>query len=149
MAFEHGENSVPLDLKSLKNAIGQLASALDYCHSGQAKADPVLEIHLRAAVIQAFEFTYEISHKIMKRYLEATSANPAEIDKMHFQDIIRTAHERGFISGNWPEWKNFWEMRSKTSHTYDEGMALEVLAEIPVFQKEVQFLLEKLQGAQP
>jgi len=79
-----------LDLKSLENAIKQLKSALEYCHSDLAKADPILEIHLRAAAIQAFEFTYEISHKIMKRHLEATSANPAEIDKMSFQDIIRT-----------------------------------------------------------
>jgi len=137
-----------LDLRSLKNAIGQLESALDYFESDLAKADPILTTHLRAAAIQAFEFTYEISHKMIKRYLEATSANPTELDQMSFQDIIRTANERGLILSSWPEWKGFREMRAKTSHTYDESIALEVLADIPVFQKEVRFLLDKLQGAQ-
>jgi len=137
-----------VDLTSLANAIGQLESALEYCNSDLAKADPILTTHLRAAAIQAFELTYEISHKMIKRHLEATSANPAEIDKMSFQDMIRTANERGLIPGSWPEWKSFREMRAKTSHTYNESIALEVLADIPVFQKEVRFLLDKLQGAQ-
>jgi len=53
-------------------------------------------------LIQRFEFTYEISHKMLCRYLEASSANPAEFDKADFQYLIRTANERGLLLGDWP-----------------------------------------------
>jgi hypothetical protein len=36
-------------------------------------------------------------------------------------------------------------MRSKTSHTYDEGIALQVVAGIPDFLAEARYLLEQLQ----
>ena len=49
---------------------------------------------LRDAVIQRFEFTYELSHKMLKRFLESTSPSPANIDEMAFQDLIRTGNEQ-------------------------------------------------------
>ena len=36
---------------------------------------------MRASAIQAFEFTYELSVRMIKRYLEQVSANPAEVDQ--------------------------------------------------------------------
>lgn len=36
-------------------------------------------------------------------------------------------------------------MRSKTSHTYDESIALQVVVEIPAFLKEAQYLVKQLQ----
>jgi hypothetical protein len=48
-----------LDLKSFEKAIIQLESAIKYSESDLAKNDANLALHLRAAVIQAFEFTYE------------------------------------------------------------------------------------------
>lgn len=35
------------------------------------------------------------------------------------------------MSSDWPRWCQFREMRSKTSHTYDEDIALEVVSGIP------------------
>ena len=35
------------------------------------------------------------------------------------------------LSSDWPRWCQFREMRSKTSHTYDEDIALEVVSGIP------------------
>jgi hypothetical protein len=43
-------------------------------------ADPGLREQMRNSVIQCFEFTYELSWKMLKRYLEETEANPSEID---------------------------------------------------------------------
>jgi len=106
------------------------------------------DTQIRDGLIQRFEFTYEISHKMLKRHLEATSANPAEFDDMSFQDLIRLGNERGLIPGSWPEWRNFRDMRAKTSHTYDEDIAIEVVACIPDFQREATFLLERLRGTQ-
>jgi hypothetical protein len=45
-----------IDVTSLSNAIAQLEEALNYATS-LAASDPRLARHLRAAAIQAFEFT--------------------------------------------------------------------------------------------
>ena len=91
------------------------------------------------------EIEYEISHKMLKRYLEATIASPAELDAMPFGDLIRTGNEQKLLRGTWPNWKRYREMRSKTSHTYDESIALQVVAVIPSFLAEAEYLLEQLQ----
>ncbi len=45
--------------------------------------------------ILRFEYTYELSHKMLKRYFEMTEPNAEMIDQMLFPDLIRTASERG------------------------------------------------------
>jgi hypothetical protein len=59
---------------------------------------------------------------------------------MPFADLIRTANEKGLLLGDWPIWRGYRDMRSKTSHTYHEDIALQVVAGIPSFLVEVQFL---------
>lgn len=106
----------------------------------------ISDTQIRDGLIQRFEFTYEISHKMLKRYLEATSANPAQFDDMSFQDLIRTGNEQGLLLGAWPDWKRYRDMRSRTSHTYDEDIALEVVAGIPPFLAEARHLRDQLQA---
>jgi len=102
---------------------------------------------VRDACIQRFEFTYELSHKMLKRFLEATSANPAEFDAMPFQDLIRTGSERGLLLSDWSRWKVFRIARSITSHTYDENKAREVFAIVPDFLAEALHLRDRLKEA--
>jgi nucleotidyltransferase substrate binding protein (TIGR01987 family) len=129
--------------------LGPLERAIQRLSEGEARyQQDASDTQIRDGLIQRFEFAYEISHKMLKRFLEATSANPAEFDDMSFQDLIRMGNERGLLLGGWPEWRNYRDMRAKTSHTYDEEIALEVVACIPYFQKEVAYLYGKLQGAQ-
>ncbi len=78
-----------LDLTPLEDAVAQLEEALDIYHSDLALNHPRLKRHLRAAVIQAFAFTYELCFRMLKSYLEFASANPAEIDEFVFNDVIR------------------------------------------------------------
>ena len=85
---------------------------------------------IRDGLIQRFEFT---------------SANPTQFDAMTFQDLIRTANEQGLLAGNWNDWKQYREMRSRTSHTYDEATARAVVNGIEKFLSEVQFLQQRLQ----
>jgi nucleotidyltransferase substrate binding protein (TIGR01987 family) len=99
---------------------------------------------IRDGLIQRFEFTYEISHKLIKRYFQSTAANPQQYDSMVFQDLIRSASEAGLLLGDWPAWRTYRDMRSKTSHTYDEAIAQEVVAGIPAFRREAQHLREQL-----
>lgn len=82
---------------------------------------------------------------MLKRYLEQTSPNPAEFDGMSFQDLIRTGNEKGLLLGNWTDWRRYREMRSRTSHTYDENTAIQVVFGIPQFLEEAKYLVQSLQ----
>ncbi len=46
--------------------------------------------------------------------------------------------------GDWPRWKGFRDMRARTSHSYDEAVALDVVAGIPDFLDEARFLRDRL-----
>lgn len=96
-------------------------------------------------MIQRYEFTYEISHKILKRHIEMISANLEILDAMPFADLIRTGNELSLLKSDWTAWKVFREMRAKTSHTYDEDIALTVVQIIPLFIQEIQFLVRQLE----
>lgn len=127
-----------LDLSPLFNAVDRLDEGI-----ARYQAD-TSDTQIRDGLIQRFEFTYEISHKMLKRYMEMASATPAQFDGMPFQDVIRSGNEQGLLLSDWLRWRTFRDMRSKTSHTYDEAKALEVVAEIPAFLQEAKFLLGQL-----
>lgn len=127
-----------LDLTPLHKMIARLEEGL-----WRYQLD-ISDTQIRDGLVQRFEFTYEISHKMLKRFLEQTAASPELFDQMPFADLIRTANEKGLLLGDWPVWRGYRDMRSKTSHTYDEDIALQVVAGIPDFLAEVQFLATKL-----
>lgn len=128
-----------LNIQSLTNAINRLSEGW------QRYLQDTSDEQIRDGLIQRFEFTYEISHKILKRYLEHTSADPSQFDLMSFQDIIRTANEQNLLLGNWTDWKQYRDMRARTSHTYDEATAIAVVQGIEKFLTEAQFLQQRLQ----
>lgn len=129
-----------LDLSSLQNAILRLDEGIQRYYQN------ISDTQIRDGLIQRFEFTYELSHKMLKRFLESTSPSPAEIDALAFQDLIRTGNEQGLLLSDWAVWRKYREMRSKTIHTYDESIALQVVAEIPAFLNEAQYLIQQLQS---
>jgi nucleotidyltransferase substrate binding protein (TIGR01987 family) len=137
-----------LDLTSLEKAIAQLEDALKYCKSDLAKNDANLALHLRAAAIQAFEFTYELSYKTLKRYLEATEANPSSVEEMTFNEIIRRGFEIGILEAEMADWKEFRKDRGTTSHAYDEQKANDVYESIPAFLTEAKFLHSQISTRQ-
>ena len=128
----------PLDLSPLVNARRRLADALTRCDLD--KQDELL----RDGLIQRFEFTYELAHRTLKRYLESVSPTPGIVDAMPFAEMIRTANEQGLLRSSWPTWKRYRELRSKTSHTYNEDTAHEVVQDIPDFLEEAGSLLLSL-----
>lgn len=130
--------SININIESLSSAVQRLEEGL---HRYQRD---VSDIQIRDGLVQRFEFTYELSHKTLKRYLELTSPSPAEFDQMVFADLVRSGNEQGLLSGDWTVWKNFREMRGSTSHAYDESIAMKVVAGIPEFLQEAKFLLEQL-----
>lgn len=79
--------AINLDLTTLTNAVSRLDEGLARYQRDTS------DTQIRDGLIQRFEFTYEISHKMLKRYLEMSSANPEQFDSMPFQDLIRTGNE--------------------------------------------------------
>jgi len=131
---------MPLDLTSLENAVSRLREGLARIRTSPGDSQ------LRDGLIQRFEFTYELSHKMLKRHLEQAAANPQAYDAADFQYLIRSANEQGLLLSDWPVWRRFRELRAKTSHTYDEAVAQDVAAEIPSFLDEATHLLRALQA---
>ena len=132
-----------LNLAPLENAVSRLTEGL-----ARYEKD-ITDTQIRDGLIQRFEFSYEISHKMLKRHLEAVSPTPEQFDAMAFADLIRSANEQGLLLGDWSAWKIYREMRSKTSHTYDEEIAIEVVHGIPAFLEEARHLLKQLQERNP
>lgn len=133
-----------LDFSSLQNAISRLEKSLNYANSPAAKKDTELFEQLRNSVIQCFEFTYELSHKMLKRFLEETTASPEEVDFNTFQNLIRTGNEKGLLRSDWLRWRVYRQARTDSSHTYDEGKAASVYAVAPDFLEEAQYLYAQL-----
>ena len=127
-----------LDIISLELVIARLEEGL-----ARYQRD-VSDTQIRDGLIQRFEVTYELSHKMLKRYLESVSPTPEHYDSMSFADLIRSGNEQSLLLGDWSAWKTYREMRSKTSHTYDEKIAHEVVTGIPGFLAEAVYLRDQL-----
>ena len=128
-----------LDTTSLGNAVGRLRQGLT-----RYEREPTDE-QIRDGLIQRFEFAYELSHKMLRRYLKETAAFPVEIEQMPFADLIRTGNAQGLLRSDGPAWRRFREMRTRTSHTYDATVASQVVAAIPAFLEEAEHLYAELQ----
>lgn len=129
---------IELSIEPFEKAIASLEVALE------RQADDPRDELIRDGCIQRFEFTYELAHKMLKRAMEATSANPGEFDSMNFQDLIRAGNERGLLRSDWSKWKVYRAARGTTSHTYDSVKALEVFAIVPDFLAEARYLRDSL-----
>jgi len=132
-----------IDFSSLEKALEQLKKSRDYLGSDMAKNDKDLRQQFRAATIQAFEYTFELAHKMIKRQLEMASVNPTAIDQMDFRTLARTAAEAGLIKDP----RSFFVYREKrniTAHTYDADKAEEILSVVDDFIQDVGFIIEEL-----
>ena len=127
-----------IDISPLERAVARLAEGLS---RWQAHAD---DDQLRDGLIQRFEFTYELAHRMLRRYLESVAASPESVDRMSFPDLIRTASEQGLLLHDWGVWRSYREMRNKTSHTYREDVAVDVVEGIPAFLEDARVLCQNL-----
>lgn len=126
-----------LDFSSFVRAVALLDDGLERYNRDTSDAQ------IRDGLIQRFEFAYDLAHKMLRRQLESVSANPDQVDRLSFADLIRSVTEQGLIGSDWSSWRTWREMRSATTHTYDETKALQVVAGIPGFLAEAQDLAER------
>ena len=101
-----------MQLENLKNAMKRLEAALEY--------DPeVLDIALDA-VIQRFEFTFEIAWKSVK-----LAAKAVGYDCKSPKGCLKLAYKMGWIKDE-ESWLELLEARNLTSHTYDQEIAMDI-----------------------
>jgi len=126
-----------LDLTNLEKALLSLKKAI--CRTQQEPDDD----ELRDSVIQRFEYSYELSWKMLKRRLEIDLPTPSNIDLMGFKELIREGAERGFIE-NPESWFEYRHQRNITAHTYNELKAKQVYQTALLFIEDANNLLQQL-----
>jgi nucleotidyltransferase substrate binding protein (TIGR01987 family) len=99
---------------------------------------------LRDAVIQRFEYSYELSWKMLKRHLEQVVPDPGAVDQWSFQELIRAGAERGLIAAVEP-WIEYRYQRSMTAHVYDEQKARRVHESARSFIVDARALLAEVE----
>ena len=116
-----------LDISALQKAAQAFAHALAFADKVEAKPTEKREFFefesARAAVIQHFEFSYELSWKTMKRFIEMDIGEEADI--LTRKDLFRLSAEKRLID-DFERWVFFHRARNRTSHTYSEDVANEV-----------------------
>ena len=133
-----------LDLSSLRNALGQLETMLRFYETAQNKRDIEGALVGRTALIQAFEFTYTLSIKTLRRALEIIAPEQGVDREMNYSSMLLVAKDFGLISDK-ERWITYRDNRNKTSHTYNEDRALNVLTVVPSFIEDVHRLLDMIE----
>ena len=108
--------AMSLDLSSWKRALSSLERAI--ARSASSPGDE----ELRDAVIQRFEYSYELSWKMLKRHSEEVVPDSESVDRLSFKELMREAAERGLIPAVEP-WIEYRYQRNFASHGYDEEKA--------------------------
>jgi nucleotidyltransferase substrate binding protein (TIGR01987 family) len=124
-------NPKDLQLEELQKALRRLKEAL---------AHPKNDI-TRDSVIQRFEFTVELSWKVLQKRLKSSGIAEALTPK----NVFREAARLGIVAD--PEaWIHFIDERNLSSHTYKEKLAEQVYAsaqKLPPFVDQLLIEIEK------
>lgn len=129
-----------LDLSSLEAALDSLDSAISI--SVRTQADEAMRRVLRAGVIQNFEFTYELSWKMIRRWIRA-NVSPEDADPRTRKDLFRLAARERLVDDPMP-WFDYANARNITSHVYDDAKAKEVYETTLRFADDARRLLDAL-----
>lgn len=129
-----------LDFTALENSLQRLGEVVEIY-----KKNPQDTI-VRDSLIQRFEFTYFITLKTLRKYFIERAFIVDDVNKLSFNEMVRTAMQLNLLRSDLAKWTEFREMRNLTSHTYDENVALKVSGIVPDFYEEITYLLKELKG---
>jgi len=106
-------------LSSYKKALAVLRRAVEL-----SRERPLSELE-QQGLIQSFEFTHELSWKLLKDFLEYQGVSGI----IGSRDAIRNACNQSLIS-NAEVWMEMIESRNLSSHTYNDETAKDILQKI-------------------
>lgn len=137
-------SSQTIDLSPLRKALALLTEALAFWAA--LPDGTALKPHLRSAVIQSFEFSYELSVRLLRRVLIERSESADRVADLSFNDLLRAAADAGLLADA-PRWREWREMRNATSHAYDEARAQAVAQRAAAFAQDALTLLDALEAS--
>lgn len=129
-----------IDISSLNKALATLDEAL------AARERAPEDKFIRDACLQRFEYSYELAHKMLRRFLEGSE--PAGVRELSFPNLIRLGYERGLLAQSWDIWSQFRDARNATSHGYDGAKANKVVETIPAFAAAVAYMASQITAQQ-
>ena len=74
-------------------------------------------------LVQGFEFTFELSWKLLKDYLESKGFKDFHGSK----DTFKLAFQEGLINDG-EKWMEMIDTRNRSSHTYEESIAKQIIS---------------------
>ena len=136
---------MPLELTNLRNSLSSFSATLAVTEDEErmAQYDAVLREGMQAGAIKQFEITYELSWKLMKRWLN-TNVTPGIADGVTMRQLFRLAAENRLIA-DVDVWMSHHEARNKTVHMYDSDIAASVYRAAMEFVHDARRLLEALE----
>jgi nucleotidyltransferase substrate binding protein (TIGR01987 family) len=107
----------------------------------QADPESVEYEVFRNAVIKGFELTLETAGKLLRKALQAYSANPRAVAALSYKEVLRDAASHGLLSSEAvTRWFAYRDNRNSTAHDYGVGFAEETLKLLPGFIEDARAL---------
>ena len=129
-----------LNLDILKNSLKTLNECYD---DYSAEPNKKIKDYIKDSCIKRFEYTYETSKKIMNKFLKK-EYDKSEKD-LTINNIFREMYGLDLIK-NFENWADYREKRNFTSHEYNEKYTDSIIAVIPDFISDVEYLINRLEG---
>lgn len=130
-----------LILTHLSKAISSLEEAIEYAKN---LPEGISADIVRDSVIQRFEYTYELSWKLLQRWIRI-NIGPDEAEPRTKKDLFRLASKKEMIK-NPEDWFNFAEARNNIAHTYNPSYAKNVYDTALHFLPVVKSLYQELEA---
>ena len=137
---------MPLHLDNLRDSIEALDELLTASEdeARMALLSEIERIGIRAGVVKHFEITYELSWKLMARWLN-TNVGPDAADGLTRRQLYRLSEKNRLIS-DVDRWMQHHDARNTTSHIYDREKAQEVYEAVRGFTHDARQLLKALEA---
>lgn len=128
-----------LDLSNLKNSF----STLKECYNDYTmQKDEKMQTYIKDSCIKRFEYTYEMSKKIMNKFLKK------EYDKtekeLSINNIFREMYGLSLID-SFDNWVDYRESRNISAYEYDITKTYPIIELIPRFLVDVDFFITHLE----
>ena len=134
-----------LDISSLIKAYGSYSNALktaDILETEYSEEIFYIEEVARASLIHHFVYVYELSWKMMKRFMEIEEGR---ITGFTNRELVRKAGELELID-DFHKWREFQKAKNLSSHTYNEEIVEQVYntaKEFDIYAKNLISTLEE------
>lgn len=109
----------------LDQAVTKIKEDFGVDTNGNIRNNALIDEIIKEGIIQRFEYTHELSWKVMKDFLE----DVGEVKMYGSKDATKEAFAAELIM-NGEVWMDMIKSRNKTSHTYDEEIAAEIFKNI-------------------